>query len=761
MNRRPAILPFFLIVATVACLPSANAQQAATRAWSSNVIVPQCYRSSVASASPLRVTKMTANVSILEQVATTTLNVHLKNTGDKRETAEFLLPVPNGAAIRGFTFQGAADEPMAELLTKDKAKSTFDSIVSKLKDPALLEFAGYNLVRTSVFPVEPNGEQQVQLTYEHLLRAHGDRVDYELPRSQSVQYDVPWDVEVNIQSKRTINTVYSPSHQIETIKQGKRQHSVRIAELAKLDPGAFRLSYLLQSGAVTASMFSYPDADQQGGYFLLLGGTATSDASNDESTAKRELTLVIDRSGSMRGEKIEQAKAAALSVLDGLLDGESFNVIIYNDTVESFAPAPIEKNKQTLSAAKQYITTIKAASGTNLHNALLESLRPKPRDGVLPIVLFMTDGLPTVGVKSEHAIRTAAQKANIHSRRVFTFGVGYDVNTPLLDKIALNTRGFATFVKPGEDVEVKVSRVFRGLDGPMLASAKLQAIDAKGNPAVGQIIDVMPGKLPDLYEGDQLVVLGRYTGKPPVGFELGGNQRDEPKKFEFTFKRARGNAKNAFVARLWATRKIAALTDEIRDMGATNLQVAATDPKLKELSDEIIRLSTDFGVLTEYTSFLATEGTDLTDNKEILEQTVANYQTRAIATRSGISAFNQDINIGALRTFACANPRNCYYDAKLNRVAITTVQQATDNAFYHRAGRWVDSRLVDKDAETQDAARVVEFGSPEFSNILWQLVKEGRQSSIALDGDILIDVDGKPTLIKHPPTDTTVKLGDQ
>ncbi|MCA9147141.1 MAG: hypothetical protein KDB05_30400, partial [Planctomycetales bacterium] len=316
MNRSAKLIASCLFGVCLGNWSIAIGQEVTPRAWAANVIVPQCYRSSAASSQPLRVTNIQARVSILEQIATTTLSIQLKNTGPRRETAEFLLPVPDGAAIRGFTFQGVGDEPTAELLTKDAAKATFDSTVRRLKDPALLEFVGYNLVRTSVFPVEQNGEQQVQLTYEHLLKADGNRVDYELPRSQSVAYDTPWDVEVEIKSNRTINTVYSPSHQLETIKDGKKLRSIRLAENAKLDPGAFRLSYLLQRGAVTASLFSYPDADNAGGYFLLLAGTASEATASDKPLAKRELTLVIDRSGSMRGEKIEQAKSAALSVLD-------------------------------------------------------------------------------------------------------------------------------------------------------------------------------------------------------------------------------------------------------------------------------------------------------------------------------------------------------------------------------------------------------------------------------------------------------------
>lgn len=742
---------FVVLVAVLGCVPAAFGQQVQPRAWASNVIVPQCYRSSIVRSQPLRVTHVDVSVAILEQIATTTIDISVSNTSDSRQTAELLLPVPDEAAIRGFDFQGSAAEPTAELLKKHEAKRTFDSIVRKMKDPALLEFAGYNLVRTSVFPVEPKGEQKVRLTYEHLLTADGDRVDYVLPRSQSVTYDVPWKITVQIKSKRTVNTVYSPSHRLITTRPQNKTLVARIADDAKLEPGAFRLSYLVERGAVTASLFSYPDTTGDSGYFLLLAGLARANGDGGPSPIKRELTLVLDRSGSMRGEKIKQAREAALQVLEGIEDGESFNVIVYNDGVESFAPEPVIKDDKTIDKARAFVNSVRASGGTNLHGALVEALRPEPRDGVLPIVLFLTDGLPTVGVKSEQAIRDVASNLNPHERRVFTFGVGYDVNTPLLDKIAVSTRGFATFVMPGEDVEVKVSRVFRGLDGPVLASPGLQPIGPKGKPAIGRISDLLPGKLPDLYEGDQLILLGRYIGKEPLRFALRGNHRGEDKQFRFNFKVKNGVRRNAFVGRLWATRKIAQLTDQIRDLGATGkLSADSADPRLTELTDEVVRLSTEFGVLTEYTAFLAKEGTDL-NTTAVLNQTLTNYVDRAVNTRSGIASINQEFNNGIQR-FACvANGRNAFCDANMNRVAITTVQQVPDNAFYRRHGRWVDSRLVRQEKQPEPK-RVVEFGSPEFMKLVWSLAKQGRQSSIALDGDILVEVDGQPILIKGTST---------
>ena len=203
------------------------------------------------------------------------------------------------------------------------------------------------------------------------------------------------------------------------------------------------------------------------------------------STLKREVTLVIDRSGSMRNEKIEQVKEAALQIIAGLREGEAFNIILYSNSVQWFSPKPVIKNDATEKAAQRYIEGITATGGTNIYDALQAALSQKPTEGMLPIVLFLTDGLPTVGQTAEAVIRDLVAKANPHKRRVFTFGVGFDVNAPLLEQIAAESRGRVEFVLPKEDVEVKVGRVFKQLTGPVLADPELRVTDRDGEPPSG------------------------------------------------------------------------------------------------------------------------------------------------------------------------------------------------------------------------------------------------------------------------------------
>lgn len=741
----------------------------ASRDWCENIIIPQTYRSTFTSSGGVHIKNVAAKVSIVEQVATTTLLIDLATPSKDDQRAELVIPVPDGAVMKGFTFQGKGDKPSTELLTKDHARATFESIVAKLKDPALLEFAGFNLIRSSVFPVRAGEVQKIQIVYEQLLPADGDRIDYVLPRSGNVVYDTPWKIDVKIQSKRNITTVYSPTHEIQSDGQNQKVVSTVVTDRASATPGPFQLSYLLEQGAVSASLFAYPDSDQKGGYFLLLAGTGEQnpkDQKTDLEKIQREITLVIDRSGSMRGKKLEQAKEAARQVIEGLEYGERFQILTYSDDVTSFSESAIVKTKESIAEAREFIDKIVSRGGTNLHLALADALKGKPQANSLPITLFLTDGLPTVGLTSELEIRNLATNSNPFEHRVFTFGVGYDVNTPLMDKIATSTRGFSTFVLPSEDVETKVAKVFKGLDGPSLASPTIRVVNAQGKPAPKRISKMLPKAISDLYDGDQLVLLGRYSGRKPLRFELSGNYRGVQRTFHFDFEIPHSaKSDNSFVARLWASRRIGQLTDSIRDLGAgqnaaalatalnsqtftNNSPVDKPDPRLLELVDEIVSLSTEFGILTEYTSFLAEEGVDLSNKADLAKIAVENYSERAIACRTGVGSVNQEMNNKFQRGQTTLNVSNSYWTADMKRASITNVQQCNSGSFYRRGTRWVSNQLIEE-SKTSEPDRSIEFGSPEFFELLDQLTKQNRQQEMALEGEILIKLGSETILIKQ------------
>ena len=697
------------------------------------------------------------DVDIKGQVATTRLGLNLVNQSSQDQESQLLLPVPDGAVVTEFALEGTALSAKADLLPSHEARRIYDEIVSNLRDPALLEFAGYNLVRSSVFPVPAQGKQTIILTYEQILGGDGNRIDYAIPRSESLRQHAPWNIRFQISDETPVSMVYSPSHDLITKRKSGSSFHGEISEKARTEPGSFRLSYLRDRDAMNASVIAYPDTTSgQGGHFLFMLGMPTTDAA-DNGTLQREVTIVLDRSGSMAGVKLQQACLAALQVISALEDGEAFNIIDYSTGVDQFAAQPVIKTDETVRQAEAYLSSIRSIGGTNINSALRAALKQPPMEGYLSMVLFLTDGLPTVGETSEVAIRESVEEHNNHNRRIFTFGVGNDVNAPLLDHIADSSRATSTFVLPHEDVELKVARTFRQLSGPVFADTTLVTRDSAGNQSTRLVREMTPQQIPDVFDGDYLILLGRYIDNQPITFEISGKTALGPKNHVFTFDPSDASVDNSYVARLWASRQIAYLIDQIRQAGAAeaanplNAATTMTEPKIVELVEEIMRLSTTYGILTEYTSFLATDGTHLPNTAARWGAAVGGCMTeledRAISNRSGAGAVTQSLNLYASKNVEQLGYRNGFFDAEQNEVSFETVQQICDHTFFYRGGTWFDAQLINEQVES-DPDVVIDFGTPEHMNLVRELVKERRQGVLSLDGPIVLRRNGLTYLIK-------------
>jgi len=725
--------------------------------FASNVVMPQS-RAFVTrpDAGRVEITLVDVRAEIAERVATTRMDISLSNPTNRTLEAELLVPVPDGAVVRGFDFQGAGVEPSARLLPKDEARRTYDAIVARTRDPALLEFAAHAVVRSSVFPVPPRGTQRVRITYENVVESRDDRIAYMLPRTESLALaTVPWRITATVGIGTGIATVYSPTHEIVTTRHGAGSVTVRTGRGAEKAAGPFRLFAVLERGDVAASLMAYPTAE--GGYFLLVLAPPGALDRSAMRAIPREVTLVLDRSGSMAGGKMESAVAAARQVVEGLGEGEAFNIIDYSSSVSLFAARPVRASRRAVVEARRYLERIRPRGGTNIHDATMEALRQPAAPGRLGMVLMLTDGLPTVGITRETIVRKSLFEANAHGRRIFTIGVGYDVNAPLLTALAETSRGTATFVSPDEDVEVKVARVFERLHGPVLAGVELDAVDVSGDVDTRAVSDLLPRSMPDMYASDHVVVLGRYRGNGPLSFRLAGNYLGSRRRFRFTFPLKAATTRNAFVPRLWASRRIALLTEAIRQLGAEEGarpaalgRRAGLDPQLKELVDEIVRLSTEFGILTEYTSFFAREGTGLTE-EEAFANVERNLREKAVMTRVGSGSVSQSANYVARSSQSTLNLRNTYLDEKMRTVRYGSVQQVADRAFFRRGGRWLDARLMNSGAEAdRRVERRVAFGSPRYLDIARRLASEGRGGLLALNstGPLDVEIDGERVVLE-------------
>ncbi|MBL9118846.1 MAG: VWA domain-containing protein [Phycisphaerae bacterium] len=712
-------------------------------AWSPppRVVVPQMGRV-VGRSSALDITAIRGKVEIRDAVASTTIEVSLANRSGANQEAVIMLPVPVGATVVGFTFEGPANEPTARLLTREEARREYDSIVARERDPALLEWAGWNLIRSSVFPVPPGGTQRVQVTFEQLLESVGDRIDYVLPRSD-MSRGPAWSIEIDITSHSVLAAVYSPTHELRTVRRD--EHSARLVatDRGAAATGALRLS-IVRGVGLNASVLAYPDPAVGGGYFLLLAAAPPGLA--NESLA-RDLVLVLDRSGSMSGAPLEQAKLAALRIVDGMRDGERINVIDFSNGISKLADQPLILDPATRGTTRDYIAGLQPSGGTNIHDALLEALRQQPAAGSLPLCLFLTDGLPTIGKTIERDIRAMAESANGAKRRIFTVGVGPDVNVPLLDRLADASRAVATYVTQGDDLTAKVGDIADRLKGPVIADIMMNATEGRA-PAPGRIAETLPAVLPDLFLGSTLVVLGQYRGEAPFTIGISGNGRDGVRAMTAQVDPRAASTANAFVPRLWASRRIAQLIDGIRQLGADGHTAALdSDPRLRELVGEIVRLSATWGILTEYTSMLALEGSRFNDWRALEAACADSINGRAVQTRSGYDAVNQGINFNRQKLESNLAGTKGYVNSQLTAVEAPSMAQCGDKNLWRQGSRWVDGSLAG--VETPQVDEEVLFGSDRHRQLLWELVDEGRQSAIALDGEVLLRHRGKTYLVRN------------
>ncbi len=722
------------------------------------VIVPQTEGRMRHYADPIRVVSVGVDVVIMDQIVRTTMTLELTNSSKSQAEASLLLPIPDGAAVTGMHFDGLGDEPVFRVLNAGDARREYEAIVSKMKDPALLEFVGTGAIRTSAFPIAPGATQHLSITFELVAASHGGRSSYTLPRSQvMVGNTTPWTIQGSVRTTQPLTGLFCPSHEITLVPgEGGLATQFKAVIDSDSDSGSFRLVWFTQSqnaGPVSATTLLYPSPEAHNklatGFFMTMLNLNADKIDLLAATPKREIIIVLDRSGSMNGTKFVQAKAAALSVIQSLNDGEAFNIIDYSDTIASFNKNAVIKSDKTMNQARDYLARLRVGGGTNIHDALLAALRPEPGgQELMPMVFFLTDGLPTVGQTDEVGIREAVANANTHHRRIFSFGVGHDVNAPLLTNLSRRGKGSTTFIDPSENVETRIAEVFDQLGGISLTDLVMTMVDDAGQEIPGVLSVVVPATLPDLFLGDQVVVLGRYAMAMPAAIRITGSLLGEEVTVDVPVDPGEASLEYASIPRLWANRRIGFLIDSIRQQAADGRTVQS-DPALKELVDEIVSLSTQYGILTEYTSFLATEDADFSTaagRQASLDDAEERIQDRAVRGRSGKGGVMQEQEIQSMGKSRA--PGMAYRDASGKKVQVKNILQIADRTLFLRGKRWVDSRLLEKENEKPD--QTILPGTSEYATLLDKLTKEGRQGLLAQRGEIYLLIDSQRVLVQNP-----------
>jgi Ca-activated chloride channel family protein len=465
------------------------------------------------------------------------------------------------------------------------------------------------LFQASIFPILPNSDKKLEMTYSQVLKAESGTVAYRYPHGtgknqwlrpnatiENSNRNMPQQEfgtisgKIEIVGKEAIRNVYSPSHQIEVNKKGETSATASFE--TNSSDNDFQLFYGLSNNDFGMSLLTYREAGKDG-YFLLQ--LSPKDNVSERELINKDIVFVLDTSGSMAEEgKMEKARSALLFGIRNLRDGDKFNVISFAGEEHLMEANLIVADASGRKRGEEFVKKFTPTGGTNINDALRAALKQFDSSDRPKMLVFMTDGLPTVGESNVDKIISNAKDIKVEDLRLFTFGVGYDVNTKLLDKLAEENSGTADYVEPKEDLEIKVSNFFTKVNSPVMT-------DLEMNFGAVQTDFLYPRNLTDIFKGTQLTLIGRYKNTSDIEnitLHLKGKTGKQIKTYNYSnLDFPLRTERNDFLPRLWATRRVGWLMEQIRSNG-----------EQKELRDEVVDLGTRYGIVTPYTSYLATDG---------------------------------------------------------------------------------------------------------------------------------------------------------
>lgn len=550
--------------------------------------------------SPVTIALYSVDAVVDGPVATVHVTQIFRNDSERPVQGTYLFPLPADAAVSDFQMTVDGQILEGKILDKDEARRIYEDIVRRTMDPALLELVGQGLFQASVFPIPPGDTRKIELTYRQVLTNDGNlyRFTYPLrmPQERNSQVE-SLSIRVELRNQPGLRTIYSPTHDVSIEHRGDDGALIGFEATQVSADKDFDLYFGTDSSLIGANLLSYKPANEDGFFVLLAAPSVHVPAA---AVVQRDILLVMDVSGSMEGEKLAQTKSAAQFIVDHLNPADRFNILAFSSGVSFWQMQPQAVNDKMRAAAGQWLEQLDAGGSTDINRTLLEALGQlsldKEESANRPgYILFLTDGLPTQGVtEADQIVLNAMNNAPANrSVRLFTFGVGYDVNTDLLDTVSQELGGRSSYIRPEQRIDEAVSQFYVNISTPVLTDVTI-TFEGESGPIL--VEDTYPFPLPDLFAGDQLLVVGRYREGGPVTLVLTGKVNGEEQVFRFSKQQLATAGGDAFVARLWATRKIGALMTQVRRHGAS-----------QEIIDEIVDLSLTYGIVTPYTSYLVLE----------------------------------------------------------------------------------------------------------------------------------------------------------
>jgi Ca-activated chloride channel family protein len=666
---------------------------------------------------PLEVLYHHVSVKINGNVAETFIDQEFHNPSDVLLEGYYIFPIPKNAIIKDFSMEINGKMVSAELLDANKARQIYEDIVRQIKDPALLEYSGQGIFKVRIFPIEPRSNKKVSISYREVLSSDNGIYEYVYPLNTEKFSAKPVksvSIKVDLKTNNKIKTIYSPTHSVDVIHKDNKNSVVSFEEENTKPDINFKLYYSTNNDDIGLSLLTYKTSNSDGYFFLTA---SPSFIINNNQIDAKDITFVLDVSGSMVGDKMKQAKQALLYCVNNLNKSDGFDIIRFSTEAYSLFGKMETASESNIKRAEKFIKDLNAVGGTNIDEALNLALKSKGKENRPHLIVFMTDGKPTIGETNDDMLIKKLADSNTKDVRIFTFGIGNDLNTHLLDKITEQTKAYRTYISENEDIEIKVSSFYDKVQSPVLTNLSLSF---GGNVKTFQ---TYPKDLPDLFKGSSITIFGRYSGDGSSKITLNGSLKGERKSFIIDADFAEDDEQYDFIPPLWASRRIGYLLDQIRLNGEN-----------KELVDEITQLAREHGIVTPYTSYLIMEDEEIRIRRNEL---VDHFQTLppapelrrevegdfdAMKQKSGDRSITASEEVQGLNTAGNVAEtkqgysRMNYMDSKGNEINLTQqVRNIQGRAVYQSGKFWVDSELQNQKVKNQ---KRIQFNSDAYFKLL-------------------------------------------
>ena len=674
-------------------------------------------------------------VSIADGHAVTKVEQQFYNPHNMPVAGRYLFPVPPDAILS--RFEATVDGQLQEVDRQDQAETNaaLYAVLAQQHDPSLLQYADWESLAFDL-ALPPGGSRVMTLEYEEILAPNGGLYSYRYVLSTERYSSLPLDevsVTVDLRSSTGLASVYSSSHDVVTERLGPDTTRISWAAEDVTPTEDFELYFAPAEGGYGGGLLAGERNGQ--GHFLFLFSPEAQPRQTD--VLPKDIVFVIDCSGSMNGEKIEQARNALHHILGQLGDDDQFTIIGFDERLYVFDYALQTVEADALLEAQRYLDRLSAEGSTDLESALqtgLEILLGTEERAATRMVIFLTDGLPTAGITDEAIISRAVARTNAAANaRLHVFGVGYDVNTHLLDRLAADNGGTVTYVQPGENLESALTEFYGKIAYPLLTDIEVEFEGMETS-------DRYPQTLPDLFQGSSLLLTGRYRASGDTAVvRVRGWAGNERREYTYRFELEEAGAHD-FVPRLWATRRVGALLDWVRVDGGSQL-----------LIDEIRELGLGYGIVTPYTTFVIeeqTEGAASAINMDL-------YGAEEVHKAIGRVTIQARVQNQAYQQAAQANLAVGANVGNFGRQSLAQVGAQQVDLTLLQGREDLDGPIDDRWLEVNvKVDRTIEFGSEEYFALaeepeLRPFLQSGSNVVFGYEGEVIAIRDSQ----EQPPTD--------